>query len=234
MERLAGAVELLDGPLENVDELADNLRDLRRANRVFGVGLSRKAVARVVAPGGGAMTLIDVGTGGADIPLALLADAARSGRELQVTAIDERPEVLTAAGRTNRTVTKTPGLQLAVADGRSLPYPDESFDVAHCSLVLHHLEPADAVALLREMGRVARGGVVVNDLVRGRLFVLGAWLLSRVATRNRLSRYDAPLSVRRAYSRAELRAVLDEAGLRPVAEFGGFFGHRVAIAAVRR
>ena len=234
MERLAGAEELLDGPLEDVDELADNLRDLRRANRVFGVALSRKALARVVAPGGGAMTMIDVGTGGADIPLALLADAARSGRDLQVTAIDERAEVLEAAARTNRIVTMAPGLALAVADGRSLPYPDESFDVAHCSLVLHHLEPADAVALLREMARVARGGVVVNDLVRGRLFVIGAWLLSRVATRNRLSRYDAPLSVRRAYSRAELRAVLDEAGLRPVAEFGGFIGHRVAIAAVRR
>ena len=50
------------------------------------------------------------------------------------------------------------------ADGRSLPYSDASFDVAHASLVLHHLEPADVVALLREMNRVSRRGIVVNDL----------------------------------------------------------------------
>ena len=43
-------------------------------------------------------------------------------------------------------------------------------------MVVHHLEPADAVALLREMARVARLGVVVNDLVRGRLYWAGAWV----------------------------------------------------------
>ena len=54
----------------------------------------------------------------------------------------------------------------------ALPYPDASFDVVHCSLVVHHLEPAEVVRLAAEMRRVARLGVVVNDLVRGRL----AWL----------------------------------------------------------
>jgi ubiquinone/menaquinone biosynthesis C-methylase UbiE len=153
---------------------------------------------------------------------------------MRVTAIDERAEVIEAARRANPAVATTTGLELVVGDGRSIPYPDDSFDVAHCSLVLHHLEPDEAVLLLREMTRVARGGIVVNDLVRGALFVAGAWVLSHTATRNRLSRYDAPLSVRRAYSRAELRSLMEQAGLRRVAEVGGFFGHRVAIAAVRR
>ena len=84
------------------------------------------------------------------------------------------------------------------------------------------------------MARVARAGIVVNDLARSWLCVLGAWLLSRLATRNRLSRNDAPLSARRAYSRAELRLLVDEAGLRIESEVGGLFGHRVAIAAVPR
>jgi len=84
------------------------------------------------------------------------------------------------------------------------------------------------------MARVSRRGVVVNDLVRGRLYLAGAWLLSHIVSGNRLSRNDAPLSVRRAYSRSELRALVDEAGLRIVGEVGGFAGHRVAIAAVPR
>ena len=233
MERLVGGEELLDGPLDDIDVVAGNLRDLRRVNRALGgVRLSRVAIERL-APGTDRLTLVDVGTGGADIPVALLAHAAKSGRSLRVTAVDSRPEVVEAARRARPAIDRMAGLELAVGDGRSLPYPDGAFDVAHSSMVVHHLEPADAVALLREMARVARAGVVLNDLVRGRAFWAGAWMLSHLATRNAFTRYDAPLSVRRAYRRTELRDLVGEAGLRVVAEVGGFVGHRVAIAAVR-
>ncbi|MFL5727089.1 MAG: methyltransferase domain-containing protein [Chloroflexota bacterium] len=233
MERLARAEELLDGPLEDVHEVADNLRDLRRANRLLGGARQSRLAVRRLAGGNEPVTLIDVGTGAADIPVMLLADSARAGRSMRITAIDERAEVIEAARIARPGVERVAGLELVVGDGRSLPYPDGAFDIAHASLVVHHLEPVDAVALLREMARVARRGVVVNDLVRGRLFVLGAWLVSHLATGNRLSRNDAPLSVRRAYSREELRGLCDEAGLRVVGEVGGFVGHRVAIVAVR-
>ena len=55
--------------------------------------------------------------------------------------------------------------------------------------------------LLREMARVARLGVVVNDLDRTRLGWIGAWLIGHLLTGNRYTRYDAPLSVLRAYRR---------------------------------
>jgi ubiquinone/menaquinone biosynthesis C-methylase UbiE len=234
MERLAGVEELLDGPLDDIEEVAGNLRDLRRVNRALGgVRLSRVAIERLAASGE-PLSVLDVGTGGADIPIALLAGAAKTGRPLRVTAIDSRPEVLEAARRAWPSIDRVAGLELAVGDGRSLPYLDGAFDVAHSSMVVHHLEPDDAVVLLREMARVARGGVVLNDLVRGRHYWAGAWVLSHVATRNTLTRNDAPLSVARAYGRSELRGLLEEAGLRVVHEVGGFMGHRVAIAAVPR
>src|SRR3712207_7032884 len=49
-----------------------------------------------------------------------------------------------------------PGIEFAVADARCLPFDDGAFDVATCSLLLHHLEPDDATATLKEMRRVAR------------------------------------------------------------------------------
>ena len=66
------------------------------------------------------------------------------------------------------------------------------------------------------MGRVARLGIVVNDLIARRLAWVGAWLIAHLLTRNRYTRHDAPLSVRRAYSRAEAAALLRQAGLAPV------------------
>jgi ubiquinone/menaquinone biosynthesis C-methylase UbiE len=232
MERLIDAVELLDGPLDDPAALAGNLRDLRRINRwLGGVRLSADAIEALAAHRL-ELTVLDVGTGGADIPLALLARARRRGRTLSVVGLDSRPEVLAAAARATPAVATTERLELHVGDGRSLPYPDQSFDVAHASLVLHHLGPDPAVTLLREMARVARLGVVVNDLDRGRLGWLGAWLVGHLLTANRYTRHDAPLSVRRAYRPDEMATMLRAAGLTPVRTLRGAFGQRYAIAAL--
>ena len=233
MDRLAGAQELLDGPLDDRAALIGNLRDLARVNRrLGGVTLSARAID-ALAPGRAGITILDVGTGAADIPLALIERGRARSRLVRVTGVDDRPEVLEAAAVADPRVTATGELALHVADGRSLPYPDGSFEIAHASLLVHHLEPDGARRMLAEMARVARLGVVVNDLVRGRRTLLGAWLLSRVATRNRLSRNDAPLSVRRAYSIAELTALMAAAGLQVERRFDGAFGHRVALTARR-
>ena len=237
MDRLAGAHELLDGPLDDAATLAGNLRDLRRANALLGgVGLSREALDALVGAEAGrsaAIELLDVGTGGADIPIALLADWRARGRRLAITAIDERPEVVAAARLARPAIASVEGLKLEVGDGLALPFADRSFDVAHTSLVAHHLEPGEAVRLFSEMVRVSRRGIVVNDLARGRVALLGAWLLGRLATRNPYSRHDAPLSVRRAYTLVEMHALLAVAGLRPIATRRHFLRHRYAIAAVR-
>jgi ubiquinone/menaquinone biosynthesis C-methylase UbiE len=232
MRRLAGATELLDGPLDDPETLRGNLRDLARINRwLGGTAATARALERLLDGRSVPHTLLDVGTGGADIPLALL-DGGRSGRRLRITATDARAEVLDAARDVHPRVAGTEGLELALSDGRAMPWPDRSFDVVHASLLVHHLEPPEAIAFLREAARVARIGVIVNDLVRGRHHLLGARVLLTATTRNRYTRHDGPLSVRRAYSRMELRALLAGAALRPVAEVGAVLGHRVAIAAV--
>jgi hypothetical protein len=218
-KRLAHAHELLDGPLADAPVLRDNLRDLGRANRwTGGTDLSRQAIDALAPP-----------------PLAIsVLNARRQGRALTVTAVDLRSEVLAAARAANPALDHTPGLTLDVADGRSLPYSDGSFDVVHASLVLHHLEPDEAVAFLREMGRVSRLGVVINDLGRAPITLFGAWLLSHACTRNAFSRHDASLSARRAYTKEEVIELLWQAGLRPRYSRESIFRHRWAMAAVRR
>jgi ubiquinone/menaquinone biosynthesis C-methylase UbiE len=233
MDRLAGAEELLDGPLDDRAALIGNLRDLARVNRrLGGADLSARAID-ALAPGRASIAVLDVGTGAADIPLALIERGRAAGRLITVTGIDSRPEVLEAAAVVDPRLTATGELTLHVADGLALPYPDHAFDVVHSSMVVHHLDPDAARVLFAEMRRVARVGVVVNDLVRGRANWIGAWLLARIATRNPLTRNDAPLSVRRAYSVAELTALMASAGLTVERRYDGFAGHRVALAAQR-
>ncbi len=232
MDRRTDATELLDGRLDDPRTLAGNLRDLRRINRwLGGVSLSAGAIEALAAHRPD-LTLLDVGTGGADIPVALLERAAARGRQWTVVGLDSRPEILAAAVLARPDLAVTDGLELHVGDGLSLPYADKAFDVAHCSLVVHHCTPVEAVGLFREMSRVARSGVVINDLDRTRLGWVGAWLIGHLLTRNRYTRRDAPLSVQRAYRPVEVAEMLRAAGLTPVRRLRGSFGQRYAIAAV--
>jgi ubiquinone/menaquinone biosynthesis C-methylase UbiE len=229
VDRLTGVHELLDGPLGDRRALAANLRDLRRINRLTGGATLSVRAIRGLLPGDG--TVLDVGTGGADIPVRLIDDARRRAATVEVTATDSRQEVLEAALAVRPELEHVPGLTLGLADGRRLPWPDGKFDVAHASLVLHHLEPEDVVMFLRELRRVSRLGIVVNDLSRGRLAWLGAWLVTHTVAAGRYTRHDGPLSVRRAYTWSEMDELLRAAGLEPSATFVGFAGHRYAIVA---
>ena len=153
--------------------------------------------------------------------------ARRRGLAPTVVAIDASREIAaTAAARFGNEI------DVRVGDMLALPLEDGSVDVAACSLVLHHFEPPDAVRALRELSRVARRGVIVNDLVRTRLGLVGAHAIARFATRNPITRHDAVVSVRRAYTRAELEGLVRDAGL-GIRSCHGALGYRVALTAVR-
>lgn len=233
MDRRDGADEHLDGPLDDEPTLVGNLRDLRLLNRLSGgVALSRWGVNRLLDGSADIGTVIDVGTGGADIPVALMADSVWRGRTLEVTAVDSRNEVLAAARVARPSLERMQRLRLALVDPERLPYQNETFDVGHTSLVVHHLDEDAAVRFLAELGRVSRHGVVVNDLHRGPLGLLGAWLAGRFLTRNHYTRHDSLLSVRRAYTIAETEALLRRAGLEPIDRRTSAFRQRYAIVAV--
>ena len=229
MKRADSRPELLDGPLDP-DVLCANLRDLKRVNRwLGGARLSVDAVRPFVvgAPIKTEVTLLDVGTGAADIPRALVR-ALRSSRGglLAVTATDVRPEIIDVAREaTARTTIET-------REARLEDEADGSFDLVHSSLVLHHLDKPEAMAFLGDAKRVAREAVVVNDLGRGWLWFTGAWLLTRLVTRNAYTRNDAPLSVRRAYTPDEVVAMARQAELRLVAHYRAFPGYRYALVFV--
>jgi len=189
----AVARELMDDAVPASEELAANLTDIERANRWFGVV---GPVAEFVA-GVGAHSVLDVGCGSADIPLALVRDAQRRGNALRVTCLDRSRQMLDVAR------SRTGGhsaLTFLEADGEVLPFEDGTFDVVTCNLALHHFEPPSAIRLLSEMRRVARLAPLVCDLRRSITAYAGAVAFAYLTSRNRLTRHDAPLSVRRAYT----------------------------------
>ena len=198
--------ELMDQPEIDERELATDLGNLAWINRLLG-GI---AVIRAHLPrwGGGVApdrwTVLDVATGGGDIPRWMV----RRGLPVEVVAADLHPQMLRQA----RAWSVGLPIRFIRCDARHLPFRDRSVDLVLCSLMLHHLTEADAAQVLRELGRVARRRLIVNDLRRSRVAYGLIWLITRLS-RNRLTRYDSPVSVERAFTPAELEVLAREAGL---------------------
>jgi SAM-dependent methyltransferase len=216
------APELLDSGGLSAADVAANLADLARLNRLpGGIGASLAAIDRLLGARSGQVRVLDAGTGDADFPRAFWR------RGWRTVAIDTNPDVLRVAGAATAGID---GIEIAEADARRLPFDDVSFDVAHCSLLVHHLDAAAAITMLRELRRVARDGVVVNDLQRGPLAFVATVAPTLVLSRSHVTRHDGIASARRAYTLRELDVLLAEAGL-SIAWRSGRWLPRVATAA---
>jgi SAM-dependent methyltransferase len=193
-------------------ELDRNLVDIARLNRL---GATRTILHHVApffdrhAPGR-TLCVLDVGTGAADVPLALARWARRRGHRVAIVALERHPTILRHAARA---VNGTSEVRLVAGDALAPPIRPGAVDVALCSLVLHHLPEEAVVALLARLGELVRLGFVVSDFRRGRIAWAAVWLATRVVSRNRLTRHDGPLSVRRAYTPAELTRLAARARL---------------------
>jgi len=216
--------EFLDIPGQDPRALAALLLDLRRVNQRYG-GLRLvlrylDAFARQIPHR--PLRVLDVATGGADIPVEIAAWGARRGVAVQVVAVDVNSAVLAQAReRTNR---EGGAVALLRADARRLPFGDDAFDIVNCGLTLHHFTRDDAVVLLQEVDRVARWAFLIHDVVRSWASYAGAWLDTRLFARSNLARHDGPVSVLRAFTVPELRDLVDRAGLSAaqVRRHGGF------------
>ena len=198
--------EHLDDPRTDPALRERSLRDVRRANTVLGGAHAVLAeLARLLTPRDTAVTLLDVGTGLADIPAKARRLATARGVALTAFGVDEAETLArTSLGLLDGS---------ACADARRLPFADASVDVVICSQVLHHFQDADIPAVVAELSRVARRAVIVSDLRRSWLAAAGYWLITWPLGFHPVSRHDGVTSVLRGFTPRELaRHVRDTTG----------------------
>jgi len=231
MNRLENGRELLDGILAP-EARAATLDDVDRLNAWFGgYALTLREVRRLseLAPAGRTLVIADVGGGRGELAVRIARWARRAGRRVRILVVDHDGETLALGVGLRRAY---PEIALIRGDATALPLGRGTVDVTVAALTLHHLERDDAVTCLREMARAARLGVVVNDLLRSRLTLGLVWLVTRAYGVHPVSRHDGPVSVRRAYSPAELRDLAVEAGaVRLDVERHALIGRVVAVLA---
>lgn len=205
--------EIMDQPGLDPATHAAALVGLRRVNRLSATaGSLWREVAPLARSNSHPLRVLDIATGGGDNPIALWKKAKRAGVPVQIEGCDKS---LTAIEQARQRA------EAAGADVRFFPLDvladsvPTGYDVATCSLFLHHLDELDGVELLRRMAASARV-VLVNDLVRCRTGWLMAYLGTRLLTRSHVVHVDGPLSVQAALTPDEALAMAAKAGLEGV------------------
>ncbi|WP_238398631.1 methyltransferase domain-containing protein [Edaphobacter sp. 12200R-103] len=139
--------------------------------------------------------IVDVGSGGGDFLRKIAAWARRRGIAVQLTGVDLNPYAARAA------VESTPkDLEITWVTGDAMVYrPEKPLHIVVSSLVAHHLEDEEIVALLRWMEANVQVGWFINDLERSkwssRMFGWVRW--------HWLVRHDGPVSFRRAFRKED-------------------------------
>jgi len=201
--------ELLDDPCADGAEVLASLRDVARANRFLGgtaAALRRLDELLGTVPPGATLSLLDVGTGAGDIPRAARDRAARAGIRLRLLAVERHPAAARHAALGG-------DVTALLADGAALPFAPRSVDVVLCSQLLHHFRGPALTAIVVELRRVARLGVVIAELVPSRIAALGLWLASYPLRFQPVSRRDGVTSVLRGFTGPALRRACAEAGV---------------------
>jgi SAM-dependent methyltransferase len=226
--RDAHVTEWLDAEQLDHVTLERNLSDIRRINTLLGwtAFTTDSILAWLRRDPTRAWTLLDVASGSADIPIAIARAASRAGISLTVTATDHSPQITAIARERAAGIAN---LSVETLDALALPHATGSFDIALCTLALHHFEPTAARSLLAALARVGRR-IFVYDVTRSPLAYVGVNALTRLAGMSPMTQHDAAASVRRAYSRAEALALARDAGLRDV-QARVRFPYRLALVA---
>jgi SAM-dependent methyltransferase len=221
--------ELIDHPHADERELRRSLTYIRKINdwlKYTDVTLGHLEVFSKHWDPGKTYRILDVATGSADIPWAILKWADEKGWKVEVVGIDLHSQILKIAEEDG------PDSRLTLMRGNALalPFADGAFDYAITAMFLHHLDDADVVRALREMNRVSAKGVVVSDLIRNARSYL--WITLFTLGQTRMVRHDGPASVAQAFTPAEVMRFREQADL-GYTTYHHHFAHRFSLAGER-
>jgi 2-polyprenyl-3-methyl-5-hydroxy-6-metoxy-1,4-benzoquinol methylase len=210
-----GTLELMDRPQPVSAELERDLRNIRRLNRWFGsYWLISHFLGRWIGPGA-PLRILDLATGSGDIPRFVADHARKVGANVRIDALDQQPATLEIARKLSVNYPN-----ISFIEGNILEWQaSEPYDLVLCTLALHHFNEEDAVRALRQCSELSRNLVLVSDLRRGWTGTIGVFLLTETIFREPMTKFDARLSMARAFSFVELNDLAKRAGWKN-------FGHR--------
>ena len=228
--RRSSRLEHLDLGDYTAEEYEGCLAELQSVNRWLGDARAlRTTLLRTIRESQlKTFSVIDAGAGSGELLRTIARWAKLDGRDTQLTGV----ELNARSARAIQEQSAMFGINAVRANALTLPFSDNQFDYAICSLFLHHFKNEQAVEILRELNRVARRQVVIIDLHRHPVAYYFYTTIGRLLFRNRLIREDGALSILRGFKPAELQDLAERSDLKHV-KVQHRFPYRLVLTAMK-
>jgi 2-polyprenyl-3-methyl-5-hydroxy-6-metoxy-1,4-benzoquinol methylase len=153
----------------------------------------------------------DLGCGGGDILKLIDQWSKRKNISLSLIGIDANPNIIDFAKKNS---VDFPNIQYEAVDIFSDAFRKKEFDIVIGTLFFHHFDKTQLVEFFRQVKTQVRVGVVINDIHRHWFAFHSIRLLTKIFSRSAMVKFDAPLSVLRAFKKNELVEILEMAGIK--------------------
>lgn len=203
--------ELLDESEIPSDSLFQNLKELAFINTYLGGhAITVAGLEILITDTTKAYNIIDVGSGGGDSAKAIVAWARKKKMQLRVTGIDLKPDCILYAKENCR---KYPDLLFTCDDFRNSFSQKSKIDLVHASLFCHHFTEDEIIDFVK-LCSTNKAIFLINDLERNPIAYYAIKFLTRLFSKSKLVKNDAPLSVLRGFKKKEWIEIIKKSGIK--------------------
>src|SRR6267142_418784 len=206
--------------------------ELQRVNQWLGDAsvLRRTLLREIEGSGAQSFSVLVVGAGSGEL-LRVIGEWAHQGkRSAGLCGLELNARSAQAIVEESHAFSEIAAIR---GDAFQLPFADQEFDYAICSLFTHHFIDQQVVAVLRELSRVAKRRIYVIDLHRHPVAYYFYTTVGHLILHNRLLREDGALSILRSFKPDELFALAARADLDGI-EVNRHFPYRLVLTAAAK
>ncbi|QHS63845.1 methyltransferase domain-containing protein [Chitinophaga agri] len=204
------APEMMDDFQMEGDDLRSTLDEIAYINRLLGGNnITLKGVSSLMehVAKGKQVTIADIGCGNGDMLRALAKLARKSKWQVRLLGIDANQFTVDYASTCSA---EYPEISYYCMDIMQDRFRSLQYDIALCTLTLHHFEEKQILKLMSLFRRNAALGIVINDLQRSavayRLFQVFSW----IAGLGKMARVDGLTSILRGFKKNEIKQLSEK------------------------
>jgi 2-polyprenyl-3-methyl-5-hydroxy-6-metoxy-1,4-benzoquinol methylase len=207
----SSTIEIMDDLACDGEVVFQTLRELDIINHWLGgnaVTISALRKGWKTIPNEDIITIADLGCGSGEILRIISKFAEKENRKVKLIGFDANPHIIDYARSHSKEFSN---ISFEVSNVFSQNFKSQKFDFVLATLFMHHFSENELVNLFSSLKSQTRLAIIINDIHRHIMAYYSIKWLTQLFSRSEMVRFDAPLSVLRAFKKKELREVLKKA-----------------------
>jgi 2-polyprenyl-3-methyl-5-hydroxy-6-metoxy-1,4-benzoquinol methylase len=208
------AEEVMDDLNCDGEVVYQTLRELDVINQWLGgnaVTLSALEKLWSKVPRQQSISIADLGCGSGEMLRIISRLARQQNREVILSGYDANTNITNYATSHS---TEYKNVSFEAINVFDINFQNQKFDIIMATLFTHHFTNQQLIELFSSWKQQVRVGIIINDIHRHPLAYYSIRWLTQLFSRSTMVKYDAPLSVLRAFKKSELEEILAKAGIK--------------------